>query len=190
MTPLTQMTDTVFSFVRKMFSFENGALLISALIPAGGLKQLFNTLFQGIEMKDYAMPMVVAFVGLSLYFITYLTDFITGIKASRFEQNKEPGWFKSDKGWSSIWKISIIYLVTFSLTIFSLLCLIIGMEWLHSFFIYSILVWCIMATLLDLHSIGENYKRRFGKKAAIFTWLDDVYAALNESIIKKIKNLV
>ena len=47
----------------------------------------------------------------------------------------------------------------------------------------------IMATLLDIYSIGENQKRLTGKKARIFEWLENVRKLINNVVVRKFEKL-
>ena len=82
-------------------------------------------------------------------------DFISGVKASRLEALDKANYFSSAKGWSSIWKITVSILVTWS-WFFSILADVGNLPYLPGFFMLSSSTIAIMAILLDIYSIGEN----------------------------------
>ncbi len=188
MTPLNQVSD-IMVFAKKIFTHQNGSLVILATPVSDFIITAIKEIFIGVATKDYALPFVVAAVCLMLYFTVFVMDFITGLRASRFEAENKSNYIKSEKLWSSIWKISVIFLMVFLLTIFSVIFAVLELEIFQSIFTYSIAIIAIMASLFDIHSIGENHQRRFGKKPTIFAFLDNASNAINEGIMKKLKGL-
>ena len=180
---------TILAFAKKLFSLENASYLLLAAPGSISLGGLLHLLIEDTPIKSLLLPLVVAAVGLSLYFVVFWLDFISGVKASRHETRDKENYFSSAKGWSSMWKIATVtVLVTWS-SFFSMLAAIGNLPYLPGFFMLSSGTIAIMATLLDIYSIGENQQRLTGKKAKIFEWLENIRKAINEGIIKKIGNL-
>lgn len=189
MTPLNQVSDIVV-FAKKIFTYENGALLILAAAPSDIFIKIFNIIFEGVPMKTVWMPFVVASVALGSYFLVFIIDFATGINASKKEVNREGEKFHPSSGklWSSFWKLFVInVLICFQIP-FALVFGAMGQETIHTIFLFVMILLSIAASLFDMISIGENYKRSYGKKPKVFDLIEKVSAAVNDGIIKKVKN--
>ena len=181
---ITQPT-TILSFGKKIFSAQNASLLIMAAPGSISLNALLDALVANTPIKALVLPLMVAAISLSLYVVVFLLDFISGVKASRHEALDKANYFSSAKGWSSIWKIATVsILVTWS-SFFSMLAAIGHLPYLPGFFMLSSATIAIMATLLDIYSIGENQKRLTGKKARIFEWLENVRKLINNVVVRK-----
>ncbi len=180
---------SILSFARKLFSAENASYLVLAAPGSLSLRGLLDLLLEDTPIKALLLPIVVAAVSLSLYYIVFALDFISGVKASQHEAVDKNNFFSSSKGWSSMWKIATVsVLVTWS-SFFSMLSAIGGLKVLSGFFLLSTGTIAIMASLLDIYSIGENQKRLTGKKARIFEWLENIRTAINEGVIRRIGRL-
>lgn len=189
MIPTSQLTTIALGFIKKTFTYHNGALVIPAATAGPLIPELMEKILGNTSHKDLAIPLLCAGVGLICYFCIFGTDFITGLRAARHEANGAPGYIKSDKLWSSFWKLFGVLLVLMFLIVFCLLFAILQMEWFYTIFLYSIVVVMIMVSLFDLHSIGENHKRRYGKKPPLFDFLDRVTKAIDEKVMQKITSL-
>jgi len=182
-------TTTLLSFAKKLFSAENSSYLVLATPGSLSLQGLLNLLIEDTPLKALLLPVVAAAVSLSLYFVVFWLDFISGVKASRHEAEDKENYFSSAKGWSSMWKIATVtVLVTWS-SFFSILAAIGNLPYLPGFFMLAAGTISIMATLLDIYSIGENQERLTGKKAKIFEWLENIRKAINEGVLRKLAKL-
>ncbi len=187
MTPANQVL-TITSFLEKITNYKGGALIIiSAPITEGYLEIIYG-MFSHIELKAFAMPFVVGAISLMTYSFFYAIDFITGIKAARFEAKDKTDYLRSDKFWSSMWKIGMISTMVFGMTFFSFVFALIKMDYLYNIVMFAMVIICIMASLFDIHSIGENHRRRFQTKPTIFVWLEKITTLIDEQIIAGIKN--
>ena len=176
------------SILRKIFNPGNLSYLLLAAPGSVSLNRLLDVLLEETPIKALLLPLLVTAASLSLYFIIFLLDFLSGVKASRHEAGGGD-YFSSAKGWSSMWKLATVsVLVTWS-SFFSMLAAIGGMEYLSTFFLFSAGTIAIMASLLDVYSIGENQKRLTGKKARIFVWFENVRRLFNNLIIRRFENL-
>ena len=183
---LTQPT-TIISFARKLFSAENVSFLVLATPGSLSLGGLFHLLIEETPIKALLLPLLVTAVSLSLYYVVFWLDFISGVKASRHEAEDKENYFSSAKGWSSMWKLATVsVLVTWS-SFFAMLAAIANFTWLSSFFMLSAGTIAIMASLLDIYSIGENQKRLTGKKARIFEWFESLMNLINEGVMGRLK---
>ena len=189
MIPTSQVTAIALGFIKKTFTFHNGALLVPAVTAGPILPELVEKILGGTTHKDLAMPILCAGVGLVCYFLIYTSDFITGLIAAKHEAKGAPGYIKSDKLWSSFWKLFGVLLVLFFLVMFCLLFAVVDNSFLYNIFLYGIVAVMVMVSLFDLHSIGENHKRRYGKKPALFEFLDRVTKAIDEKIMQKITSI-
>ena len=186
---MIHQTTTIISFARKLFSLENLFYWFLAAPGSISLTKMLDALIEETPVKALFLPLMVTFVSLSLYFIIFALDFLSGVKASRHEAADKENFFSSAKGWSSMWKIATVtVLVTWS-SFFSMLAAIGEMKFLSGFFLLSAGTIAIMATLLDVYSIGENQKRLTGKKAKIFEWLENLMRVINEGVFKKLAKL-
>ena len=179
----------ILAFGKKIFSARNASLLIMAAPGSISLNALLEALISDTPVKAMLLPLMVAAISLSLYVVVFLLDFISGVKASRREAVDKANYFSSAKGWSSIWKIATVsILVTWS-SFFSMLTALGNLPYLPGFFMLSSATIAIMATLLDIYSIGENQKRLTGKKARIFEWLENVRKLINNVVVRKFEKL-
>lgn len=192
MTPLSNAPQIIFGFAKKIFTYENGALFFIAAIPSDILIKVFNIIFEGVPLKTIWMPFVVSAVSLASYFVVFFIDFITGMRASIKESRSagEPFHPSSGKLWSSFWKLFVINVLICFMIPFALVFGAMGWDSVHTIFLFTMILLSIAASLADMISIGENYKRSYGKKPRIFELIEKVSAAFNEGIIKKVGNLL
>lgn len=179
-------TPALLSFARKIFSPENAALLFLAAPGSMSLTGLLDILVDDTPLKALILPLLVAAVCLSLYFVVFMLDFVSGVKASRHEAVDKQDYFSSAKGWSSIWKIATVSILVIWSSFFSMLAALAGMPYLPGFFMITAATIAIMASLLDVYSIGENQKRLTGKKARIFEWLEQLRNSINKGLLERI----
>lgn len=177
------------SFLKRPFLHENGAAVVVAIPGSLSLKELLAAVIADTSVKDLVLPLLLAAVSLILYFLVFILDFISGVKASKFEAVDKNNFFSSSKGWSSIWKLSAVFLLVTWSSFFSILAALGDLAYLADFFMLAAGGISIMATLLDIFSIGENQKRLTGKKAKFFEWLEGLMKLINEGFINKIRKL-
>ena len=138
------------AYFRKIFSTRNTSLFLLAAPVSGSLKGLLNILVEDTSLKGLLLPLLVAAVSLSLYFVVFLLDFISGVRASRHEAADKNNYFSSARGWSSMWKIATVsVLVTWS-SFFSMLASLGNLPYFPGFFMLAAGTIAIMATLLDI----------------------------------------
>ncbi len=183
-----------FSLIKKAFSYQSGALAIIATPLSIAWNELFSLVFNNTQGRDLALPFLISGTLLTAYFIVSIFDFYTGLMASRKEHIKEfgtaRGYIKSDKLWSSIWKFFAVILIGFLLLIFCIIFIAIENGLMSSLFLYGITFFYIVIMLFDIHSIGENQERRFGKKPHIFLFLEEVSKAVRRAFIRRIEKTI
>ena len=188
-----QLTTLVFSLVKKAFTFQDGALVVLVLPGSFGAKKLMEELTSGISLKDMTMPLLAFGVCTILYIFVSMADFWTGTRAAKKEHlistGSPRGYMKSDKLWSSIWKFAGVILIASILTVFCLLFLLVGLTWLYDGFLFAIIAFYFVVISFDLHSIGENQLRRFGKKPSFYGFIDKVSIAIRTGLIDKASKL-
>lgn len=187
------LPDVIFSLVKKAFSFQNGALTIMATAPAFTVKQFFELILRDTDMRELILPLTLFAVMLMMYAIVAISDFYTGISASRklhFDKTgSKVGFIESDKLWSSVWKSLGVLLIASMITMFSLIFAIMSMTYIYNIFLVGLVMFYIVVILFDLFSIGENQLKRFGKKPSIYVFIEDAAVVIKEGIINKLANL-
>jgi hypothetical protein len=187
MIPL-QDAPEVFVIIKKAIHFRNGSLVLLGAAIGTPLAEIIKEFTDAMPIKDLLMPFLIAALSFMIYLMAYVLDFWSGIQAAKFEAAGQPGYIKSEKLWSSIYKLVAIIIILMGLSFFALVFALLEVNLIYKFFLYSIATVGIMAFLFDMHSVGENYKRRFRAKPRLFEWLDDMTATVNETIIAKIKS--
>lgn len=188
MTPLDKGPE-IFSFLVRSTKFENGAFLLLGAAISDPYTKILKMLVTDIHPKEFVLPIIVAGVSIILYVIVAFLDFIYGVRAAKHESETGKNYIRSDKLWSSVYKLTAVFFLIFVVFIFSLMFALLEVNVLQKFFMYATAAIAFMSILFDMHSIGENHKRRFGKKPAIFDWLDNMAKVLNEEIIQRIKSI-
>jgi hypothetical protein len=131
----------------------------------------------------------IKFLGFSLGILSFLTiiilwDFITGLKAAKYN-NEE---LTSRKGYRTIDKL---------MSTFIFICFMSLLQGLLESEGYSVGIWLIgnfkilvfvLVFLWEFHSIGENHQKRYGTKPRLFTMLDIITKLIEKKVIEKISN--
>jgi hypothetical protein len=195
----------MFDIVRKAFTFEHAALIPHSL----GLAAIFTDIAQkyvrprvqivdvllNIFSEEVIRGLILTFfvfmAGLGMYLTVFIFDFITGLKASRREQlvsaGTTKGFVKSDKLWSSVWKFFAVIVISSILTTFSCILVMIDQSTLHQGGMLITLFFFFMVISFDVHSIGENQERRFGKKPAFYSRMDWFFQKIGDLLMLRIK---
>lgn len=184
----SQIPSVALLFLKKVFSYDSGALVLIGASTGSALSEIFKIIFHGVEQRDLIMPIFIAAFTFVIYVLLFLGDFFSGLRASRHEARMEnrKDYIESTKLWRSFWKFFGVMNILFILTGFCLMTSIMDIEWIYSIFMLSIPSIMLMVILFEFHSIGENYKRRYGYKPNYYQFFDDMTAAIETGIIKKI----
>src|SRR5690554_2101019 len=112
--------ETLFLFVRKVFTFRNSGLVPHSIVISTILTptiqekaiqkievtKVFISIFSEEIVKGLILNCLIFIAGLGLYSIVFVFDFITGMRASRKEHiisaGTTKGYVQSDKLWSSV----------------------------------------------------------------------------------------
>ncbi len=190
-----ELPNVIFSLVKKSFTYEGGALTALAIAPSFTIKQFFDLIISDTELRSLILPLTLFSVMLILYASVAIADFFTGISASKKEFYDEvekgnklesDGYIDSDKLWSSVWKSLGVLLIAATITIFCLIFAVMGMKTIYNIFLIGLVMFHIVVMLFDFYSIGENQKRRFGKKPEIYIFLEDASIVIRKGIINRI----
>jgi len=195
-----KIPDAFFGVVRKSFGYENGIFaalstplaIITNLIMNGVVREELSV--SGILLKifseDIVQSLALVFMMFAALTLTYIMisvfDFVTGLSASKKEwtiisAGSPRGYIKSDKLWSSVWKFMAVMVIGSILTVFAMLFVFMEIDWLYDAFLLLLVFFYFTVITFDIHSIGENQERRFGKKPEFFNELEEAS--------KMIKNL-
>lgn len=189
----TETFTNMFSLIKNAFSYQFGALIVISAAPAYTVKQFFELLLRGTDMRDIVIPLTVFCILLCVYILVSIADFYTGISASKKEHlisaGVTKGYIKSDKLWSSIWKFCGVLLISSILTIFTLIFAVLDKDTMYSIFLYGIVFFFIIVVLFDLHSIGENQERRYGSKPKFYTFVEEATEVIKNGFIKRITKI-
>ena len=191
----TQIPNVLLTFLKKVFTYDNGALALLSTAGGSAISELFKIIFYGVNNRDIILPLFFASGTFILYWILFVGDFLTGIRASRYEakiegatDNVNSSFIQSTKLWRSFWKFFGVAAMLFILTGFCLMLVIFSNGFFYNVFLIAIPSVMLMVILFEFHSIGENIKRRFGYKPSYFEFFDKLSKAIEQGIITKIGN--
>lgn len=176
------------STIYKMITFKKGSLTILSLAFSGSLTFYLKKLLEGTDLKHLIVPIMIFGVGALLYFIFLIFDFYTGIQVARYNErlNKPSGTTKSYKLYRTLWKWLGVMLLAVLMAISSLMVEIVELSYLYKIFItFQGTVW-MLACGFELHSIGENHKKRFGYKPRLLQFFDRVLTIFESRIVEKV----
>lgn len=179
-----------FCAVFKSFGVKGGALVVISVPVSFGVVESFKMLAKDTEPFEIVLPIVAISACIMFYFLFFLMDFIWGLIAAKHESNNDPNWVKSNKLYSSIGKIGGLLLIDFLLICIVLFIIIIGHKTTSRVFLVLSVMLNILAILYEIHSIGENIKRKTGSKPKYLEFFDRVTTVIEDKIINKIKDQV
>lgn len=195
----------LFSYIRRTFAFKNSGMIPHSLIISTILipiikqeavktievSRVFISIFSEEVIKGLILNFLIFIAGLGLYLVVFLFDFITGMRASRREHiisaGTAKGYVRSDKLWSSTWKLFAVIVTTTILTAFSSILVLIDQNTMHQGGMLITLFFFIMVISFDMHSIGENQERLFGKKPEFYIALDKFFDKMGDLVMLRIK---
>ena len=150
------------------------AQVFLSILSSFSISVVLDKLVEHISGKDITMAitMLLTFTGISSIFI--MLDLITGIIASRHEGEK----ISSKKWGTTVSKFFGLYLY---LLIACILVLIVPVNTLT----YALILGPIVLTIFkEFISIGENFNRRFGKQAYIFSVFNKIFDIFEKLFFK------
>lgn len=175
-------------FIKKLFTYNTGALVVVATPGGITLAGVVNKVMEDTNLKDIVLPIAVAGICLIFYFVWFSIDFLTGLKAAKVQAKGERGWFKSGKAWSSLIKATSIVMLISMMAIFSSLSALAGISFMSTVFLCITGIFGLMASMFDMISIGENQELISGKKAKIYSFIESCARAVEEGFTGKIKS--
>lgn len=194
----------MFNFIYKAFTFQHSALIPHSLglayltqeyaevylKPKIEVVQVLLGIFNEDVIRDLILTMFVFTAGMGMYLIVFIFDFITGLKASKKEHfissGLVKGYVRSDKLWSSVWKFFAVIVISAILTVFSAALVFIDQNTLHQAGMLITLFFYFMVISFDIHSIGENQERMFGKKPAFYDKMDWFFTKVGDLLMLRI----
>lgn len=188
----TQIPSVIAIFLKKAISYDNGALALISVSAGAGFSEIFKVIFHGVDQRDLYLPLFFSCSTFVLYVIMFVGDFLTGMVASRYEsvKNGSDDYILSSKLWRSFWKFFGVISILFIITSFCLMLVIFDNDTFYNVFLIAIPSVMLMVILFEFHSIGENLKRRFGKKPSYFEFFDNLSKAVEKGVINKITNFL
>ena len=183
-----QTPKAFFTYISKVFNYENGALVLLATPPTITFTEILQLVTNDIDKQDLLMPLILSGVGFLVFYLVFMADFFSGIAAAKRKSETKP-FIQSKKLWASFWKFLGVMIILFMLTTFCLMFALLELGIFYSAFLYLIPLVCLAVTLYEFHSIGENIESMYGKKPKYFLLFERISEAADKAIIQKISKL-
>ncbi len=178
------------SVIAKATAYKKGSLVLMSLPMSVGVWKSIQLLVKDVEMFDLILPIISITGCVMIYFVFWATDFSWGLLASKHEANGDKDWIKSDKLYNSLGKMGGILLVNFlMLSVILFLVVLAYVKMSVGLLFISVLI-NVLTILYEVHSIGENIKRRTGNKPKFYTFFDSFTNVLESSIIDRFKKWI
>lgn len=189
----TAMNDyiprAILFYFERILEYTTAPVLALYFVSGSLFQEFFQILLKGIPQKELYLPIVISGLSFSFFMVVFFVDFFSGIAASRAE-NPNSNFIKSKLLWSSVWKLVGVSVINLFLMIFTFTFLVMDMGVLHYAFVSMIPMFMILAISYEIHSIGENIERMYGKKPDYFNFIQKLSAFIEKRIFEKIKNLL
>lgn len=182
-----QIPKAVLFYFDKIIDYASAPILASCLIYATGVLEFIKMIFEGITQKDMFMPLIISSICFIIFIMVYIIDTISGIAASK-KESKDGKYIKSGLLWSSIWKVVGISVINIFLLSFTYMFLLLDYNALHYVFLGLVPMFMLLATSYEIHSIGENIERMYGKKPHYFNFIEKLAEVLEKNIFNKLRN--
>lgn len=183
--------ETIARMLYKMAIFKKGSLSILSFSLSIGVYEVWKKLMIGVNVRDLFLPILIFCVGFILYFIFLCADLHTGLQVAKYQsyirnKGKRVDYVKSYKLYRTLWKLLGVTLMGSLLMITTLILILISYDFLQkTVLLISLTVW-ILAAGFELHSIGENHKKRYGYKPRIFRFFDIILNSFEKKVINKV----
>jgi predicted MFS family arabinose efflux permease len=185
----TSIANYIVALSKYGMSKSSAMLLSGIIVGILNLSDIFGTFTDGITIEHFSY-LIVGEVGFFLFYAAFtFVNFVTGIQAARYEHKQkggEGGFIDNDKLWNTLWKSLGILFLTLMVCFLAVLLLAMGYEGLYWAAIWFVIAFWLLANSYEFHSVGENIKRRFGKKPKLFSFWDKIIKILEENIFKKL----
>lgn len=176
-------------FFTKLYSYVSFGLLSVSIVVATGINDFFELIFKDVPEKEIIMPLTIAGITFLGFMITFTIDFLTGIVASKTE-SAQKSFIKSSRLWSSVWKLLGVCAILLFLLLFHYIFIIINIGFVSAVFEVVIPGFMIIVILYEIHSIGENIERRYGKKPKYFNFFEKLANVFEKAVLNKIQKLI
>lgn len=178
------------SAIHKALLFKKGSLLAFSIPLSVGVFGSFKLLLKNVDPYDIVLPVISIIGCFVMYFIFFLVDFIWGLSASKHENKGNPDWVQSDKLYNSIGKVGGVILIDMMMLSFILFLVIVSFETMALGLLFITVLLNILAISYEIHSIGENIKRRTGTKPRFYGFFDNMTTVLEKTILSRIVKLI
>lgn len=173
----------------KAFAYKKGSGVLLSMASSFGIISILQEVFNHAERKDIVLPILVACLGILIFFLFFILDLILGLIASKYESKGRKGWVESSKLYMSIGKIGGVLLIVVLLLVLNLSALAIGKKWIYDSTLYLMIFLNFLASLFEYHSIGENIQRRYGSKPSMFKFFDKLTDVIERGIINRVSKI-
>lgn len=174
----------------KAVAYKKGSLLLVSTSVSVGVYEVFKKLTAHIDFNTLVMPLVVIVACVSVYFLFFIIDLVMGLVASKHENLENTDWIESSKLYSSLGKLGGVLLIDVILLTILMFLTMLDFETTTTVFLLITISINVLAMMWELHSIGENVKRRTGSKPSLFHFLDRVTTILEKKIINRISKTI
>lgn len=185
------MFDLSINFVYKIIASTNGKALATGGTISAAAIAFFKKLTVNAQEQNLIVIILCEAVFILLFFFFLFIDYITGVKAAKFEnqlkENPSKDWKKSDKLYRTIWKFFGVLMISFIVSFTAFISEIIDSVIMWPL-LWALVVFWVLACSFEFHSIGENIKRWSGSKPPIFEFWDKITRALENRAINKVSD--
>ncbi|NQY30705.1 MAG: phage holin family protein [Flavobacteriaceae bacterium] len=175
-----------FSVFKKAITFKCGSLFLLSVPLSFSFVGVIKRIIKDVEVFDLILPILTITVCIGVYFLFFITDFFWGLIASKQESKNNPDWIESDKLYSSLGKIGGVLLIDILFLVLLLFLVVLGFVSTSIVFLIIAVMLNVLAMLYELHSIGENIKRKTGKKPQYLKFFEKITSLLEEKIMSKL----
>ena len=183
----------IMSFLLKMIKFKNGSLTLLSFTMSLPISYWFNILIGESNPKHLMIPILLMAIGTIMFVLICLMDLWTGLSVARYNSIKRFGninknYVQSHKLYRTLWKLLGVILLSFLLTVTSLMIEIMELSWIYVVSIsFQGTVW-LLACGFEIHSIGENHLKRYGYKPRFFKFWDNILNIFEKKVADKIES--
>lgn len=184
---LTLLTKILkFTIFKKAITYKCGSLFLLSIPLSFSFVGIINRIVRDIDVFDLILPILSISACIGVYFLFFITDFFWGLIAAKQESKNNPDWVQSDKLYSSLGKIGGVLLIDILFLVLLLFLVVLGFVNTSIAFLILAVMLNVLAMLYELHSIGENIKRKTGKKPKYLKFFEKITSLLEEKIMGKI----
>tara|TARA_R110000851_G_scaffold314588_1_gene476688 strand:+ start:1471 stop:2028 length:558 start_codon:yes stop_codon:yes gene_type:complete len=170
--------------INKTIFYKKGSLILFSASASVILKSIMDLLNGSLFGVSNSFLLLIA--------VLFVADFLTGIAASRHEENKaitieeqNDKKFKSSKITFTFFKFLMLFLwVWLADSIGDKIENVNSLKYLYDIII---IIPLILLSLREYVSIGENLERKYNKKPYLFSLADKIFKLLESDFLNKLK---